>query len=197
MKVTVIDNYDSFVYNLCDYLSRQGAEVTVYRNDEKTPEFIAGSNPGGVLISPGPGDPSGAGISVELIKILPRDIPLLGVCLGHQALAEAYGGRIIRARNIMHGMTSLIHHDGKGIFRGLKNPFRATRYHSLAVDEAALPEVLEITARADSGEVMGLRHREFEQFGVQFHPESIISEEGLGLIKNFTGIIERRNRVSK
>ncbi len=192
LKITVIDNYDSFVYNLCDYMSRnKNVCVTVYRNDEKSVADILNESPDGVVISPGPGRPEDAGISISLIKKLPTDIPLLGVCLGHQALAVAFGGKVLRADRILHGKTSLIHHNGKDIFNRLDNPFEATRYHSLIVDEKTLPPVLKITATSEKKEIMAIKHSKYPFYGVQFHPESILTLCGLKLIENFLNIVEQ------
>lgn len=185
MRVSVIDNYDSFVYNLCDYIARHGVEVTVYRNDEKTVSEVLAEKPSAIVVSPGPGRPSDSGISVELIQKIPPDTPLLGVCLGHQALAEAFGGCVVGAERILHGKVSSVKHNQKGLFENIKNPFNATRYHSLIVQRETLPEVFEITAETDEGEVMGIRHKDLPLYGVQFHPESIITEQGLDIVRNF------------
>lgn len=181
----MIDNYDSFTYNLVQYLGELGVDIRVYRNDKITTAQILRSQPQGIVISPGPGSPENAGISVEAIKTFGNKIPILGVCLGHQAIGYAYGGEVIRAGRIMHGKTSLIHHDGKTIFRELPNPFEATRYHSLLVKKDTLPPVLEISAGTDQGEIMGLRHKEYPVEGVQFHPESILTHAGKDLLRNF------------
>jgi len=183
--ILVIDNYDSFTYNLVQYLGELGADVQVWRNDKITLDKIKALNPDRILISPGPGGPEDAGISVEAIKRFAGIIPILGVCLGHQSIGFAFGGEIIRAKNIMHGKTSVIHHDGKTIFSGMKNPFTATRYHSLVVKRETLPKALEISAWTSDGEIMGLRHKEFKVEGVQFHPESILTEDGKKLLSNF------------
>lgn len=191
MKIIVIDNYDSFVYNICDYVGRvSSAEIEVYRNDALSVDEVIGKSPDGIIISPGPGNPDEAGISVELIKNNPPDIPLFGVCLGHQCLVSAFGGSIERAQRIFHGKTSQIHHNGQGIFKGIKNPFEANRYHSLIVRKDDLPDILKITATTDADEIMGIEHNEFPFYGVQFHPESILTEEGLKLIKNFIDICQ-------
>ena len=190
MNIIVIDNYDSFVYNICDYIGRIGnVTIEVYRNDELSVEEILKKTPDGIIISPGPGNPIQAGISIELIKKNSPDIPLLGVCLGHQALGEAFGGKIVRADRILHGKTSQIYHDGSGIFKGITDPFNATRYHSLIIDRESLPEVLRVTARTDKDEIMGVQHRILPFYGVQFHPESILTEQGLKLLNNFIDII--------
>ncbi len=193
MKIIVIDNYDSFVYNICDYMGRLGyTDIEVFRNDVLSLEEVFKKAPDCIVISPGPGNPQDAGISVDLIKNIAKDIPLLGVCLGHQSIASAFGGKIIRAEKIFHGKTSLIHHDGTGVFKGIKNPFSATRYHSLIVDEKSLPEILRITARTEDNEIMGIVHKDFPIYGVQFHPESILTENGLDLIANFLDIASEK-----
>jgi len=183
--ILVIDNYDSFTYNLVQYLGTLGAEVEVHRNDAITPEQIAGRNPDGLVISPGPGEPKDAGISEDAIRSLAGRLPILGVCLGHQALGEVYGGNVIRAPRLMHGKTSPILHRGRGLFAGLDNPFDATRYHSLIVERESLPPVLEVMAWTPEGEVMALKHKEHETWGVQFHPESVLTRSGMPLIQNF------------
>jgi anthranilate synthase/aminodeoxychorismate synthase-like glutamine amidotransferase len=185
--ILVIDNYDSFTYNIVQYLGELGADIQVVRNDEATVEEIEGKNPARILISPGPCSPKEAGVSVELIRRLAGRVPILGVCLGHQSIGYAFGGDIVRAGKLMHGKTSLITHDGKGVFRGLPNPFRATRYHSLVIRKDTLPECLEVTARSEDGEIMGVRHKTLPVEGVQFHPESILTESGKALLKNFLG----------
>ncbi|HEX21150.1 MAG TPA: aminodeoxychorismate/anthranilate synthase component II [Actinobacteria bacterium] len=183
--ILVIDNYDSFTYNLVQYLGELGADQKVYRNNEITLSEISELKPDKLLISPGPCTPAKAGISVEAIKKFAGRIPLLGVCLGHQAIAEAFGGRIIRGEYPVHGKTSMIYHDGKTIFKGLSNPFIATRYHSLIAERASLPEVFEISAETKDGIIMGIRHKKFMVEGVQFHPESILTAEGKKILKNF------------
>ncbi|WP_330992989.1 aminodeoxychorismate synthase component 2 [Pluralibacter gergoviae] len=183
--ILLIDNYDSFTWNLYQYFCELGAEVLVRRNDEITLAEIADLAPAKIVISPGPCTPDEAGISLEVISRWGGKTPILGVCLGHQAIAQALGGRVVRAAKVMHGKTSAITHTGKGVFRGLNNPLIVTRYHSLIVDPDTLPDVLEVTARSDSGEIMGLRHREWDLEGVQFHPESILSEQGHALLNNF------------
>jgi len=186
MRVLVIDNYDSFTYNLVQYLGELGAEVLVFRNDAASCEELLAHAPGGVVISPGPGEPGDAGVSVAMVRACAeREIPLLGVCLGHQAIGLAFGGRIVRARSIMHGKVSPISHDGRGIFAGIPSPFEATRYHSLVIDEASCPANLEISARTPDGEIMAVRHREQAIEGVQFHPESILTREGKPLLRRF------------
>jgi anthranilate synthase component 2 len=181
----MIDNYDSFTYNLVQYFGELGEDVRVFRNDEITLDQIAQMKPDRICISPGPCSPAEAGISLEVIRRLGAEVPILGVCLGHQAIGHAYGGRVIRARTLMHGKTAAIEHTGAGVFAGLPSPFTATRYHSLAVERESLPECLEITAWTADGEIMGLRHRTLPVEGVQFHPESIASERGHELLKNF------------
>ncbi len=181
----MIDNYDSFTYNLVQYLGELGSEVRVYRNDAITLDEVAASHPQQIVISPGPCTPAEAGISVDLIRRFAGSIPILGVCLGHQAIGAAFGGRIVRASRLMHGKTSPILHDGRTIFQGLSQPFEATRYHSLLVERATLPECLELSAWTAEGEVMGARHRQFLLEGIQFHPESILTVEGKQLLKNF------------
>jgi para-aminobenzoate synthetase component II len=183
--ILVIDNYDSFTYNLVQYLGELGAEIQVARNDEISVDGILEKKPTHVLISPGPCSPKEAGISVETIKKLAGNIPILGVCLGHQSIGYAFGGDIVRAKKLMHGKTSEITHDGKGVFKGLPNPFRATRYHSLVIKKETLPECLEVTAKSEDGEIMGVRHKTLPVEGVQFHPESILTESGKLLLKNF------------
>ena len=184
-KLLVIDNYDSFTFNLVQYLGELGVEIRVARNDRITVDEIEEMAPDSIVISPGPGIPSRAGISVETVRRLGRNIPVLGVCLGHQAIGEAYGGKIIKAPALMHGKTSPVHHGGEGIFAGLENPFEATRYHSLVVDSDNLPAELIVDGWTEDGTIMGLRHREFPVFGVQFHPESIMTGCGKQLLRNF------------
>jgi anthranilate synthase component II len=184
-RVLLIDNYDSFTYNLYQYLAELGANVTVVRNDALTVEEARGQEPDLVVISPGPGVPRDAGISVELIRALGPTTPTLGVCLGHQAVAEAFGGVVTRAPELMHGKASDIMHDGSGVFEGLPSPFSAIRYHSLCAAPEAVPDSLEVTARTESGVIMGLRHRRYPVYGVQFHPESILTEHGKNLLHNF------------
>jgi anthranilate synthase/aminodeoxychorismate synthase-like glutamine amidotransferase len=181
----MIDNYDSFTYNLVQYLGVLGADVEVRRNDQTTLEEIESMTPERIVISPGPGVPQSAGIIVSLIQHFHEKLPILGVCLGHQALGVAFGGRIVGAMHLMHGKVSQIHHDGRGVFHGVPNPFAATRYHSLAVEEKSLPSCLEISAKTEDGEIMGLRHRDYPVHGIQFHPESILTEEGMNILRNF------------
>ena len=181
----MIDNYDSFTYNLVQYFGELGEEVRVYRNDAITLKEIAAMRPDRIVVSPGPCSPAQAGISVALIREFAGKIPILGVCLGHQSIAAAFGGEVHHAKTLMHGKTSSIHHDGTGLFRGLPDPFTATRYHSLAINRETLPACLAITAWSEDGEIMGVRHREHRIEGVQFHPESILTEHGRLLLKNF------------
>ncbi|MGP7884786.1 aminodeoxychorismate synthase component 2, partial [Raoultella planticola] len=183
--ILLIDNYDSFTWNLYQYFCELGAEVLVRRNDELTLEEIAALLPEKIVISPGPCTPNESGISLAVIARYAGQIPLLGVCLGHQAIAQVFGATIVRAAKVMHGKTSPIHHNGQGVFQGLNNPLTVTRYHSLLIDPATLPECFEVTARSDSGEIMAIRHREWDLEGVQFHPESILSEQGHQLLANF------------
>ena len=181
----MIDNYDSFTYNLVQYLAEIGQEVEVVRNDKISIEEINKLNPRYIVISPGPCTPNEAGISLELIEAFKGKIPILGVCLGHQSIGQAFGGKIVHAQTIMHGKTSKISHNNKGVFRGIKNPFIATRYHSLVVEKQTLPNCFDITAWTDDNEIMGIKHKELAIEGVQFHPESILSEHGHDLLKNF------------
>jgi len=181
----MIDNYDSFTYNVVQYLGELGADVRVYRNDAITLDEVAALHPEQIVISPGPCTPAEAGVSVELIRRFAGHIPILGVCLGHQSIGAAFGGRIVRAGRLMHGKTSPIFHDGRTIFHGLSQPFEATRYHSLLIERTTLPECLELSAWTAEGEIMGVRHRQFLLEGIQFHPESILTVEGKQLLKNF------------
>jgi anthranilate synthase component 2 len=183
--IAVLDNYDSFTYNLVQYLGTLGAAVEVYRNDAITVEALAERPLDGLVISPGPGEPRDAGISEAAIRALAGRVPILGVCLGHQALGEVYGGKVVRAARLMHGKTSPILHKGRGVFAGLDNPFEATRYHSLIVERESLPPSLELMAWTPEGEIMGMKHVEHEVWGVQFHPESVLTRPGLKLIENF------------
>ncbi|HEX6165161.1 MAG TPA: aminodeoxychorismate/anthranilate synthase component II [Acidimicrobiales bacterium] len=187
-RVLVIDNYDSFVYNLVQYLGELGAEPLVHRSDELTLDQIEALGPDAVLISPGPGRPEDAGLSNAVIRRFAGRRPVLGVCLGHQCIGQVYGAEVVRAAQVMHGKTSLIRHTGTGVFAGLPDPFEATRYHSLIVDRASVPGVLEVTAWTDDGTVMGLRHRELAVEGVQFHPESILTASGHDLLRNFLAL---------
>ena len=188
-QMVVIDNYDSFTYNLVQYLGMLGAKLVVYRNDEIDLAGLEALQPSHLIISPGPCSPKEAGISVPAIQHFAGRIPILGVCLGHQSLGEAFGGRVIRAPRLMHGKTSLVYHDGRDIFQGIPSPFEATRYHSLIVERETLPECLEVAAQTAVGEIMGLRHKRYAIFGVQFHPESILTKEGMNILQNF---IKRR-----
>jgi len=191
LRVLVIDNYDSFVYNLVQELGELGAEPVVHRNDAIDLDGIRAASPDAILISPGPGRPDDAGISLEVIEQLGADYPILGVCLGHQSIGQAYGGQVVAAPTLMHGKTSAIHHTGAGVFAGLPEPFIATRYHSLVVEPATLPDVLEVTATTDDGVIMGFRHRELPVEGVQFHPESVLTPSGPSLLSNFLASTRR------
>jgi para-aminobenzoate synthetase component II len=186
--ILLIDNYDSFTYNLVQQLEEMNQDVKVFRNDFIDIAGIEALAPSALMISPGPGAPDAAGISIEAIKYFGKKIPTLGVCLGHQAIGEAFGGRVIRADRIMHGKISMVFHDGRSIFKGLSNPFEAVRYHSLIVERKSLPDCLEISAFTEEGEIMGLRHKEYPVEGVQFHPESILTFEGPKLLENFSKI---------
>jgi len=183
--ILVIDNYDSFTYNLVQYLGELGEEIVVRRNDEIGLDEIAAMRPNHILLSPGPCTPNEAGICLALIERFKGEIPILGVCLGHQAIGQAFGGEVVRADNLMHGKTSEIYHDGRTVFYGLPSPFTATRYHSLIVRRETLPDCLEISAETAAGEIMGIRHREYPIEGVQFHPESIMTKHGMDLLRNF------------
>jgi anthranilate synthase component 2 len=186
--ILLLDNYDSFTYNLAQYLGELGCQVEVHRNNRISVEQIVQRKPERIVISPGPCTPQEAGISVELVQKLAGKIPILGVCLGHQAIGAAFGGKIIRAPKLFHGKTSQIRHDGSGVFRGLPNPFTATRYHSLIVERKSLPAELQVTAEADGEIIMGLQHRQYPLMGVQFHPESVLTESGKQLLKNFLSL---------
>ncbi len=191
-RVLMIDNYDSFTYNLVQYLAELGAEVTVWRNDSFELDDVAGLGPELIVISPGPGRPESAGLSMPLVERFAGEYPILGVCLGHQAIAQVFGGGIVRAGRIMHGKTSEIRHDGRGVFRGLSNPMTATRYHSLLLARESVPPEIEVCAETQEGEIMGLRVRDKAVAGVQFHPESILSPEGKALLQNaLEGAVER------
>ncbi len=192
----LIDNYDSFTYNLVHFLGELGAEVSVLRNDSVAPESIIERSPAGIILSPGPCDPDRAGICLETIKMAAGNIPILGVCLGHQAIGQAFGAKIVRAPTLMHGKLSQIFHEETEIFDGLKRPFSATRYHSLMVSEKDLPSTLRVTARTEDGVIMGLKHQHFPVYGVQFHPESIASEHGHDLLKNFLAITEAASKLN-
>ena len=186
--ILLLDNYDSFTYNLAQYLGELGCQVEVHRNDRISVEQIAQRKPERIVISPGPCTPQEAGICVELIQKLAGKIPILGVCLGHQAIGAAFGGKIVRAPKLFHGKTSQIRHDGSGVFRGLPNPFTATRYHSLIVERKSLPAELQVTAETDDDIIMGMQHRQYPLMGVQFHPESVLTESGKQLLKNFLSL---------
>ena len=186
--ILVIDNYDSFTYNLVQYLNELGAQTQVFRNDKITLDEIKEIAPEKILVSPGPCTPEEAGISIAVVNEFAGKLSILGVCLGHQAIGAAFGGKVIRAKNIMHGKTSQIHHDGRTLFKGLPNPFTATRYHSLIVERESLPQCFEISAWTKDGEVMGLRHKEYKVEGVQFHPESILTKDGKKLLANFLAL---------
>jgi para-aminobenzoate synthetase component 2 len=184
----MLDNYDSFTYNLVQYLGELGEVMKVYRNDQITPDEVEEMKPDKIVISPGPCSPNEAGVSNDLIRRFAGRVPILGVCLGHQCIGHVFGGEVVRAPRLMHGKTSMIHHDGKTIFQALPNPFEATRYHSLIIRRETLPRCLEITAETDQGEIMGVRHREHVVEGVQFHPESILTECGKDLLRNFLAL---------
>jgi len=186
--ILLLDNYDSFTYNLAQYLGELGCELEVRRNDKITLDEVARRRPERIVISPGPCTPREAGICIELIRRFAGEIPILGVCLGHQAIGEAFGGRVVRAKSILHGKTSEVFHDGKTIFRGLARPFTATRYHSLIVERKSLPRTLEISAETADGTIMGLRHRKLRIEGVQFHPESVLTGSGMEILRNFLSL---------
>jgi anthranilate synthase component 2 len=183
--LVMIDNYDSFTYNLVQYLRMLGTEIRVFRNDALTVKELEAMKPEGIVISPGPGRPDGAGISLDCITYFAGEVPILGVCLGHQSIAQAFGADVISAKRLMHGKTSMVTSDGKNLFDGMTKPFQAMRYHSLAVDRATLPECLEITAEAEDGEIMGIRHKTMRVEGIQFHPESIMTPLGKRMLRNF------------
>jgi anthranilate synthase component 2 len=196
-RLLMIDNYDSFTYNLVQYLGELGAEVEVLRNDAAPVEALLARRPDALVISPGPGRPAEAGVTIPALRAFAAaGIPVLGVCLGHQGIGEAFGGRVVGARTLMHGKTSLIHHDERGVFAGLPNPFEATRYHSLVIERDSCPAVLEVAAWTDDGEIMGVRHRELPVEGVQFHPESILTVEGKRLLANFLARTGPRRRAA-
>jgi anthranilate synthase/aminodeoxychorismate synthase-like glutamine amidotransferase len=190
----MIDNYDSFTYNLVQYLGQLGEEVAVHRNDAIALDEIEAMNPEAIFLSPGPCSPEKAGITIDVIRRFHRRVPLMGVCLGHQAIGQAFGGRVVRAGRIMHGKTSPILNDGRTIFQGLPSPFPAGRYHSLIVERETLPDCLEVSAETEEGEIMGLRHREWPVEGIQFHPESILTPSGKRIIRNFLQLIDRKGR---
>ena len=192
-RILVLDNYDSFVYNLVQYLGELGADPVVFRHDAIDVDGVTAMAPDGVLVSPGPGRPEDAGVSNDVITALGEArTPVLGVCLGHQCIGQVFGGRVVRAAAVMHGKTSMVHHDGRGVLAGMPDPFQATRYHSLVVERASVPDVLEITAWTDDGTVMGLRHRELPIEGLQFHPESILTDEGRRLIGTWLHLCQTR-----
>ena len=193
--ILVIDNYDSFTYNLVQYLAELGAQVEVHRNDQLSPEALLARKPEAILISPGPGTPDEAGVTLELLSKHAGALPILGVCLGHQAIGQAFGAKVVRAERLMHGRTGQICHDGAGVFAGLPSPFTATRYHSLIVERATVTDELEITAWSPEGEIMGLRHRRLPIEGVQFHPESFLTEHGHVLLENFLKQLPERGRA--
>ena len=183
--IIMIDNYDSFTYNLFQYMEMLGASVTVFRNDQFSLDDITALNPNGIVLSPGPGRPEDAGLTLETIGRFSGQTPILGVCLGHQAIASFFGGKVVSAKKLMHGKTSMVHANGKHLFKGITKPFQAMRYHSLAVSKEGLPDTLEITAETEDGEIMGIRHKTFEVEGIQFHPESIMTPVGKRLLRNF------------
>jgi anthranilate synthase component 2 len=187
MRVLVIDNYDSFTYNLVQYLGELGAEVLVWRNDEVALAEIPALHPDRIVISPGPCTPNEAGVSLEVVEKVPAGVPVLGVCLGHQAIGQAYGGKVVRAAEPVHGKTTRILHDGEGVYRGLPQSFEATRYHSLVIEPDSVPECLTVTSRTEDGVIMGVRHEERPVEGVQFHPESVLTQSGREILKNFLG----------
>ncbi|MBW1980954.1 MAG: aminodeoxychorismate/anthranilate synthase component II [Deltaproteobacteria bacterium] len=195
--ILMIDNYDSFTYNLVQYFGLLGVEVQVHRNDQVTIKDVEILRPKRLVISPGPGTPETAGIIVPLIKRFYQDMPILGVCLGHQALGVAFGGEVVHAARLMHGKTSEIRHDGQGVFRNLPDPFTATRYHSLAIHRPSLPDCLEISAESEDGEVMAVRHRQYPVEGIQFHPESILTEQGMNILRNFLTLDRNENNIDK
>jgi anthranilate synthase/aminodeoxychorismate synthase-like glutamine amidotransferase len=195
MMILMIDNYDSFTYNLVQYLGQLGCEVVVHRNDAITLDDITGLKPNAIFLSPGPCTPKEAGITVDVVKAFHKTVPIMGVCLGHQAIGYAFGGNVVRAERLMHGKTSPIHHNGKTIFKGLPNPFIAGRYHSLIVEKSSLPACLEVTAETPEGEIMAFRHREYTVEGIQFHPESILTPNGKRVIRNFLDIIENKEKI--
>jgi anthranilate synthase component 2 len=192
--IAMIDNYDSFTYNLVQYLEELGAPVKVFRNDRITPAEIGGLDPAGIVISPGPGRPETAGVSLAALRHFSGRIPVLGVCLGHQAIGQAFGGKVVPAKRLMHGKTSMVSADGKAVYEGIRSPFQAMRYHSLALSREHLPECLSVTAQSEDGEIMGVRHREHPIEGIQFHPESIMTPIGKRLLRNFLKLTEEDYR---
>ncbi len=197
MTIVVIDNYDSFTYNLVHFLGELGAKLAVYRNDKITVDDVVAMDPEAIVISPGPCTPNEAGICLSLIERVGADIPIFGVCLGHQAIGQAYGGKVVRAPNLMHGKVSTVHHTGRSVFRGINGDFQATRYHSLTIDPESLPEVIEVTATSDDGVIMGAMHKSHPVHGVQFHPESIASEHGHRVLQNFLDIAAAWNAAHR
>jgi anthranilate synthase component II len=197
MTILVIDNYDSFTYNLVHFLGELGAKLAVYRNDKISVDDVVAMDPEAIVISPGPCTPNEAGICLSLIERVGPDIPIFGVCLGHQAIGQAYGGKVVRAPTLMHGKVSTVHHTGRSVFRGINGDFRATRYHSLTVDPESLPEVIEVTATSDDGVIMGAMHKSHPVHGVQFHPESIASEHGHRVLQNFLDITAAWNAMHR
>jgi anthranilate synthase/aminodeoxychorismate synthase-like glutamine amidotransferase len=195
--IAVVDNYDSFTYNLVQYVGALGEKVVVHRNDQVTVAALQALEPDGLLISPGPGEPKDAGISEDAIRAFSGAIPVLGVCLGHQGIGEVFGGKVVRAGRLMHGKTSPILHKGRGLFAGLDNPFEATRYHSLIVEKEGLPDVLEAVAWTPEGELMGIKHRTHETWGVQFHPESVLTQQGMRLVENFLTLCRQQKKVTR
>ena len=195
MNILVIDNFDSFTYNLVQYLGELGAELEVFRNNAISVAEIRNHAPDGIVISPGPGTPDSAGITLSVIKELASTFPILGVCLGHQSIGQAFGGKIIRAKELMHGKTSQIYHDGSGVFADLPSPLTATRYHSLVVDPESVPDCLRVTAHTTNNIIMGLEHKDLSVFGVQFHPESFLTTSGRAILQNFLNIIEKRSQT--
>ena len=196
MNIFVLDNYDSFTFNLVQYLAGLGSSIEVGRNDRVSADEIAALDPDAIVISPGPGNPAQAGISLEVVRRFGTQLPILGVCLGHQTIGEAYGATIRRARIPMHGKTCRVLHDGRGVFGGLESPLQVVRYHSLVIDPATLPDCLEVSARSEEGEIMGVRHRTLLVEGVQFHPESIFTDSGMALVKNFVSLVRAHRRAA-
>jgi anthranilate synthase/aminodeoxychorismate synthase-like glutamine amidotransferase len=194
--ITIIDNYDSFTYNLVQYIKEMGTPVTVYRNDEMTLEDIEATQPSGIVISPGPGRPENAGLTVAVIQHFKGKVPILGVCLGHQAIGHAFGAEVISAKRLMHGKTSTVQADGEGLYQGIRKPFQAMRYHSLAISKESLPTCLKITSESEDGEIMGLRHADYVIEGIQFHPESIMTPVGKRLLRNFLKMTENNRKES-
>jgi len=190
--IVLIDNYDSFTYNLVQIMASQGGDLKVFRNDDIDVAGVEALNPDGVVISPGPCTPNEAGVSVDVIKAFSGKVPLLGVCLGHQSIGVAFGGKVVGAQRIMHGKTSMVEHDGSALYKGMRNPFPAGRYHSLSIMEDSMPDCLEIVARSDDGEIMGVSHKEHPTYGIQFHPESVLTPSGKRLLRNFLEMVEEK-----